>query len=56
MVSCLTRKKDESDRTHIDDLYFRIWISNSPSAYYLMGYSAIPFYIFLHCYSLFHSP
>ncbi|KDS01945.1 inner membrane transporter YjeM [Salmonella enterica subsp. enterica serovar Heidelberg str. RI-11-014316] len=30
--------------------------ANSPSAFYLMGYSAIPWYIFSALLFLFHSP
>lgn len=39
-------KKDEPDWSHPHDIYVSFGFANSPSAFYLMGYSAIPWYVF----------
>ncbi len=45
MVICLTHSKNDPYRAHSDDFTSVFGFANSPSAFYLMGYSATPFYI-----------
>lgn len=49
-------KKDEPYWAYPDDFTSVFGFANSPSAFYLMGYSAIPWYIFSALLFLFHSP